>query len=135
LKRITRQFEDDFGVETGGINLIGPTEWHWPTVYSSSLILTFSSSAVYELWASGLSNVFVCNFLETSRSSRLNFFQDIFLDSHTEFLELLDDRNKWDPELAGLTALAAADYRKLFDGNATQHVYEELQHALESHVQ
>lgn len=129
LKEIVGAFEKDYGFDTGTIKLIGSTHWHWPEVFSAEFILTFGSSAVYELWAAGLTNVFVCNFLGTTRSHRFEFFHDIFLQTESDLSDLLDDPQKWYPMLVELTARTAMDYARLFDGDATPLIHAEFRNA------
>lgn len=123
---ILREFESDFGIRSGTVRLIGPTAWHWPDVFSARYIVTSGSSAVYELWAAGLRNVFVCNFLGTSRSQRFDFFEEIFLETEDDLVALLGNRLNWRPCLRGLTARAVTDYARLFRGNAVQKIFDEL---------
>jgi len=130
MEELVSEFEDQYQFAKGAIELIGPTEWHWQKAFHASFILTFGSSAVYELWAAGLKNVLVCNFLGTSRSERFDFFEDIFIRTHQEYLQGIKTFGSTSPSSGCLTGQVFESFSALFQGNSTQTVFAELEAAL-----
>ncbi len=118
LKQLAMEVEREHGLPGGSIGLLGPTDWSWDTAYRSALILTFGSSAIYELWSAGLKNVFVCNFQGSARSGRFDFFRSVFLDSYEAYLESIENPSRPDPSRDSLTARVQSAYHEVYRGDS-----------------
>ena len=63
LKEIAADVETRNGLSPGSIRITD--DWFWNYAFKSVFALTFGSSSIYELWAAGIKNVYVANFLGT----------------------------------------------------------------------
>mgnify|MGYP001579326385 CR=1 FL=1 len=61
----------------------------WEVAGYCDLILTTGSSAAYEMWAVGLTNVFVMNIAGGHRHEKFGIFKDLMLDSADDLRRLL----------------------------------------------
>jgi len=112
------EFERGNKLEKGSIGLIGPEDWFWNLAFNSTLVLTFGSSSIYELWSAGVKNVFVCNFEGVSRSQKFDIFDSIFIDSYEDYLDLLKNPNAWNPVFDQTTEQIYNAYNDLFLGSS-----------------
>lgn len=124
LDVLVRQIECKYGLADGSIELIGPKDWFWDVAFRSAFILTFGSSAIYELWSAGLKNVFVCNFEGQARSSKFTFFKSICINSIESYRELTSEQERYVPTFDSLTEEVFSAYNILFNGCAVVHAKE-----------
>jgi len=118
-QRILHKHEIEFDM----IHVIKADEWFWEDAFQSSFIMSFGSSAIYDLWSVGLKNVYVCNFFGRSRSDRFSYFESIFIDSSDDFEKLiLSYKDKKNPKFDKFTLKIFQAYNKIFDGKSTERV-------------
>lgn len=130
LTVLAREVEQENDLAPDCIKIIGPKDWFWGDAFASAFILGFGSSSLYELWCAGLKNVYVGNFEGTARSQKFDFFNSIFLNTHDEFLRLVDDENAWAPKMDVLTANAFDGYHRLFEGDAVKTAMASIERAV-----
>ncbi len=122
VEKVAREIEAHHRLPADSILCIGPESWYWKYAFQSRFILTFGSSSVYELWSSGLSNVFVCNFEGGVRSQKFRFFNSIFIDGYEEYLDFVSAEVFRHRPLDALATQVFDAYHSLFDGQATRKV-------------
>lgn len=61
----------------------------WDVAGQCDLILTTGSSAAYEMWAVGLTNVFILGYLGGTRHEKFQMFQDLLVESPEALAKLL----------------------------------------------
>lgn len=116
LKAIAEDIEGAYGL---GSDTIGITDaWFWSRAFKASFILTFGSSSIYELWAAGVKNVYVGNFLGQERSKRFNYFPSICLNTYKEYVDLIKSKRFKKPVFDEFTMQVINAYAGLFDGDA-----------------
>jgi len=116
MKEIANDFENTYKIPQNTIDVTD--EWYWKYAFNASFILTFGSSTIYELWAAGVKNTFVCNFLGKDRSIRFSYFKGIYLDTHEQYANFVKNEI-YDKALNDeFTSKIIDAYAKLFDGNS-----------------
>jgi hypothetical protein len=130
LSEIISSLEKDYSLESGSICCIAADSWYWQYAFESSFILVFGSSSLYELWSTGLKNVFVCNFEGKERSKKFGCFESVFINTYEEYLEFIRTEAFQYTEFDPLTSQVFDAYHSLFNGQATQTAYELISNEL-----
>lgn len=82
------------------INILNVFDNYLPIAKKSKFNLVFGSSALYELWALGIYNNYICNYLNDKRSQKFNIFKDITINDKNLLSDLKTiDHKKFDKEL------------------------------------
>lgn len=119
VERIARAIERDHGYVSGSVGVLGPAAWHWPVALRAALVVSYGSSALYELWSAGVERAVVCNFEGRARSERFSLFESVFIETHDQYAHLLSEGAWGDVRPTGFAADVAAAYAELGDGQAT----------------
>ena len=91
LKKIFNKIEIEEGFSNNSIKILKPNAWTWDIAFESSFVVTFGSSAVYEMWSAGIKNVYILDFMGSERSGRFNYFDSIFIKSYKEYQALINN--------------------------------------------
>jgi hypothetical protein len=91
LIELSKIVENENNLPNNSIQILGPKEWVWSIAFNSCFVITFGSSAVYELWSLGIKNVYVCGFISAVRSQRFNYFDSVFIDSIDKYNSLINN--------------------------------------------
>lgn len=116
LQPLARELEGEHSWPAGAIGFVGPDDWYWPWALTSRALLNHGSSSIYEVWAAGLGNLYICNFEGRARSGRFGFFEDIFIDGHQDYLARIKAGQLGRAGSTGLAARARRDYQTGFTG-------------------
>ena len=126
LQYICSSIEKQHKLRKQSIKILGPKELFWKTAFNSAFIITFGSTAMYELWSVGLKNVHVCNFEGTTRSENFEFFPSVFINTISEFEALVQQPGKYSPTLDPLAECTYSTYKSLFNGCAALEVIKAI---------
>ena len=92
----------------------------WEVAGYCDLILTTGSSAAYEMWAVGLTNVFVMNIAGGHRHEKFGIFKDLMLDSAGDLRRLVRSLPGSAQATEPLTRDVMAAYRSLHTGQGVK---------------
>jgi hypothetical protein len=128
MKIIVSEIEQKHSLVSGSITVTD--EWFWHYAYNAAFSITFGSSSIYELWAAGIQNVYVCNFLGQDRSRRFSYFPGIYINTYEEFLNFIRNRNFDSPSFDDFTRQVMAAYASLFNDGTARRIAEIIKNEL-----
>lgn len=117
IQRLISDLEREQRINPGTIVCLAPEASYSEYARNSQYILTYGSSAVYELWSAGLTQVMVCHFEGKSRSQKFRMFPTITMDTYSDYLSFL--KTKQPLQLDPFTQSIADSYASLTTGQAT----------------
>ncbi len=96
------------------------TEHWWDVAGDCDLILTTGSSAAYEMWAVGLTNVFILGYIGGKRHEKFQMFSDLLVESPEALGRLLQRLPESAHATNPLTQEVMAAYRNVHDGQGAK---------------
>jgi hypothetical protein len=107
---------------------LGPKESFWDVAFDSSFIITFGSSAIYELWSVGIKNVYIFDFIGSERSRRFSYFESVFVKSSDEYHSIIDQsKGQSTPSFDDFTKKIFKGYSSLFGMNSVDLIIDEIE--------
>ena len=103
----------------GGLQAHMIRNW-WEVAGDCDLILTAGSSAAYELWSVGLTNVFILGYVGGKRHEKFGLFQDLMIESPEALRKLLRGLPGSAQATGALTKDVMAAYRSLHTGQGAK---------------
>ena len=92
----------------------------WDVAGHCDLILTTGSSAAYEMWSVGRTNVFILGYVGGKRHERFTLFKDLVVESPTKLVELLGGLPGSDQATEPLTREVMKAYRSVHTGQGAK---------------
>ena len=92
----------------------------WDVAGHCDLILTTGSSAAYEMWSVGLTNVFILGYVGGKRHEKFTLFKDLVVESPTKLVELLGGLPGSDQATEPLTREVMKAYRSVHTGQGAK---------------
>jgi hypothetical protein len=128
MEKLSQIIERDNQFPDGSIQILGPKESFWDVAFDSSFIITFGSSAIYELWSVGIKNVYIFDFIGSERSRRFSYFESVFVKSSDEYHSIIDQsKGQSTPSFDDFTKKIFKGYSSLFGMNSVDLIIDEIE--------